>query len=55
MISMVSALPSLKKREDSADRSQEAAIGGALKGFVIPDLRHLIPPNPFGGNAPDDD
>lgn len=55
-LSVVSSLPQkILKREDSADRSQDAAIGGALRGFVIPDLSTLFPTNPLGGNPPDDD
>jgi hypothetical protein len=59
ILSLAQALPVSskfnQKREDPADRSQDAAIGGALRGFVIPDLQSLIPTNPLGGQAPDDD
>lgn len=47
--------PKKTKREDSVDRAQDAQIGGALRGFVIPDLYGMIPTNPLGGQAPDDD
>lgn len=47
--------PKKTKREDSVDRAQDAQIGGALRGFVIPDLYGMIPTSPLGGQAPDDD
>lgn len=60
IISAVTALPTawksdFDKREDSVDRSQDAVIGGALRGIVIPDINNLFPTNPLGGQPPDDD
>jgi hypothetical protein len=46
---------SIEKREDSVDRAQDAQIGGALRGFVVPDLFGIIPTSPLGGQPPDDD
>lgn len=43
------------KREDSADRQQEAALGGAVRGFAIPNVFDIVPQNPLGGQAPDED
>ncbi|KAF1799390.1 hypothetical protein V8B55DRAFT_1341366 [Mucor lusitanicus] len=43
------------KREDSADRQQEAALGGAARGLVIPNIFGIVPQNPLGGQAPDED
>lgn len=43
------------KREDSADRQQEAALGGAVRGFAIPNIFGIVPQNPLGGQAPDED
>ncbi|KAI8637605.1 hypothetical protein BD408DRAFT_424214, partial [Parasitella parasitica] len=47
----------IAKREDSADRQQESQIGGAARGFVLPELpafASVIPPNLLGGQPPDD-
>ncbi|OAD05803.1 hypothetical protein MUCCIDRAFT_106358 [Mucor lusitanicus CBS 277.49] len=41
--------------EDSADRQQEAALGGAARGLVIPNIFGIVPQNPLGGQAPDED
>ncbi|GAN07607.1 hypothetical protein MAM1_0168d07107 [Mucor ambiguus] len=43
------------KREDSADRQQEAALGGAARGLVIPNVFGIVPQTPLGGQAPDED
>ncbi|CEP16648.1 hypothetical protein [Parasitella parasitica] len=67
LIFLVCALPlfyaapsaSIKvKREDSADRKQESQIGGAARGFVLPEiptLSKVIPSNFLGGQPPDED
>ncbi|EPB87786.1 hypothetical protein HMPREF1544_05446 [Mucor circinelloides 1006PhL] len=41
--------------EDSADRQQEAALGGAVRGLAIPNIFGIVPQNPLGGQAPDED
>jgi hypothetical protein len=44
----------MQKREDSADRKQDAAVGGALRGFVLPGLGGGTF-SPLGGQPPDED
>ncbi|KAI7908214.1 uncharacterized protein BX663DRAFT_493414 [Cokeromyces recurvatus] len=44
-----------QKREDSRNRSQDAQLGGALRGFVIPNIGQVVPSNLLGGNPPDED
>ena len=48
-------LQTVHKREDSVDRAQDAQIGGALRGFVLPDIFGMVPTSPLGGQPPDDD
>lgn len=49
------SLLAIEKREDSADRKQASAIGGAASGLVIPNIFGIVPQNPLGGQAEDDD
>ncbi|KAG2210815.1 hypothetical protein INT46_000313 [Mucor plumbeus] len=45
----------IEKREDSADRKQASAIGGAASGIAVPNIFGIIPQHPLGGQANDED